>query len=128
MVPGSALGRAAPHPQEPRGFGMSVSSCSRLGQAEVWPPRGGSVWGASGTELLHSPQQVKGRRVTTLTTGQSSWLAGPRVQPVSQEGEEWKAPGKLPREGGASPGGGAGEPSHPLWLVGWTEALTARGC
>lgn len=49
--------------------------------------------------------------MTTLTTGRSSWLAGPSVQPVGQEGEEWKAPSKLPREGGASPGGGAGEPA-----------------
>lgn len=46
MVPGSALRRAAPHPQEPGGFGMSVSSCNRLSKAEVRPPRGGSMVGS----------------------------------------------------------------------------------
>lgn len=125
-----ALPCAGLHPT-PRSPGASEClSQAAIGSARLRSGRQGVVpwWGASGTELLHSPQQVKGRRMTTWTTGQSSWLAGPSVQPVGQEGEEWKAPGKLPREGGASPGGGAGEPSHPLWLVGWPEALTARGC
>ena len=47
IVPGSALGRAAPHPQEPGGFGMSVSSCNRLSWAEVWLPRGGCMAGST---------------------------------------------------------------------------------
>ena len=56
-MPGSTLGRAAPHPAEPRAgwegcFGMSVSSCNGL----VWLPRRGvdsplrgSSWDGIGT-------------------------------------------------------------------------------
>lgn len=37
--------------------------------------------------------------------------------------DEQEEPSKLRREGGASQGGRWGWPSHPLWLLGWAEAL-----
>ena len=65
-----------------------------------------------------------------MTTGWSSWLAGPRVESVTRRDEQ-EEPNKLHREGGASQGGSGGEPSHPLWLQAGqkcSQPMAIRAC